>query len=247
MDAATLRCPHCGAAADPKAPRCTYCKARLATISCPSCLALMFDTATFCQACGARRARTEQPADAKCPGCRSQLTSVSVGDTTLLECDKCDGVWLDGETFERIVSAKEVQAAVLHHVPQEPRTPEAKVRYRPCVRCGTMMNRVNFAQVSGTVVDVCKSHGTFLDRGELQSLVSFIQGGGLERARQRRIEDLKEQERRLRDQEAKLHKASGKAGVHAELDRAPWERAASTFGDLITFDVLIDLFTSRQD
>ena len=244
MDAASLRCPHCGAAADPKAPRCTYCKARLATISCPACLSLMFDTATFCQACGARRARAEQPAGAKCPACRNGMTSVVVGDTTLIECDKCDGVWVDGETFERIVAAKEVQAAVLHHVRQDTRAMEPRVRYRPCLRCGNMMNRINFAQVSGTVVDVCKKHGTFLDRGELQAIVSFIQGGGLDRARQRKIEDLKEQERRLKDQEFRVRKATGKSGVQADFDRAPWERAANTFGDLLTFDVLIDMFTS---
>src|SRR5687767_16026287 len=107
MDAASLRCPHCGAAADPTKPRCAYCKARLATISCPTCLAVMFDSAAFCQACGAKRARSERPADGKCPGCRTAMTNVDVGDTTLLECAKCDGVWVDAETFERIVGAKE--------------------------------------------------------------------------------------------------------------------------------------------
>lgn len=46
------------------------------------------------------------------------------------------------------------------------------------------MNRVNFARVSGAVVDVCKGHGTFLDRGELHQIVRFIQQGGMDRARQ---------------------------------------------------------------
>ena len=30
-----------------------------------------------------------------------------------------------------------------------------------------MMNRMNFGRLSGTVVDVCSGHGTFLDAGEL--------------------------------------------------------------------------------
>ena len=59
------------------------------------------------------------------------------------------------------------------------------------------MNRLNFGRLSGTVVDVCKGHGTFLDAGELHAIVSFIQGGGLDRARQRQIEELKEEQRRL--------------------------------------------------
>ena len=60
------------------------------------------------------------------------------------------------------------------------------------------MNRLNFGRLSGTVVDVCKGHGTFLDAGELHLIVSFIQGGGLERARPRQLEDLKEEEQRVR-------------------------------------------------
>jgi Zn-finger nucleic acid-binding protein len=128
---------------------------------------------------------------------------VSVGDVGILECTECDGLWLDAAAFERICADREAQAAVIHG--GEGRTPgiEKRVSYRPCVRCGTMMNRVNFARLSGTIVDVCKGHGTFLDAGELQAIVGFIQGGGLDRARQRQIEDLKEQERRLKDQEAR--------------------------------------------
>ncbi len=75
----------------------------------------------------------------------------------------------------------------------------AAVKYRPCLRCGTMMNRVNFGKLSGAVIDVCRGHGTFLDAGELHQIVAFIQGGGLDRARARSIEDLKEEERRLKD------------------------------------------------
>jgi len=60
------------------------------------------------------------------------------------------------------------------------------------------MNRVNFGRLSGTVVDVCRGHGTFLDAGELHAIVRFIQQGGLDRARERQLQDLKEQEERLR-------------------------------------------------
>ena len=228
-DAARLRCPACGANTEPGAQRCPYCQARLATVACPSCLALMFEGTAFCPSCGARRVRFEEPADAKCPGCRNVMTSVSLGETTLLECATCDGIWVDAETFERICSAREAQAAVLHHFKQDARPIERDVRYRPCVRCGAMMNRVNFAKVSGTVVDVCKKHGTFLDHGELQAVVRFIQGGGIERARQRQLEDLKEQEKRLREQEARL--AQTRYGTNVKAD-------ATEFG----FGALVDLF-----
>jgi len=164
----------------------------------------MFDEATFCTACGARRTRTERPSEVKCPACRGAMVDVSVGTIRLLECRHCDAVWIDATAFERICADQEAQAAVIHHRATAPPAGGGRVGYRPCVRCGTMMNRVNFARLSGTVIDVCKGHGTFLDRGELQAVVTFIQGGGLERARQQQLEELKEQERRLRDQTTRL-------------------------------------------
>jgi Zn-finger nucleic acid-binding protein len=60
-----------------------------------------------------------------------------------------------------------------------------------------MMNRVNFGRLSGTVVDVCRGHGTYLDAGELHQIVSFIRGGGIERARQRQLEDMRQEKRDL--------------------------------------------------
>ena len=204
MDASTLRCPQCGAAARSDAHRCPYCRARLATVSCPRCFSLMFDSATFCAACGTRRERREEPGHGTCPGCRGGMQTIAVGATSVLECETCDGLWVDAETFERICADREAQAAVLHMSTGRPTAAESRVSYRPCVRCGTMMNRVNFARLSGTIVDVCRKHGTFMDAGELQAIVSFIQRGGLERSRQRQIDDLKEQTQRLREQEQRL-------------------------------------------
>ena len=220
-DAGRSRCPACGANVAPDAGRSPYCRARLATISCPACFALMFDTAAYCQQCGARRLRAVVDGTAtKCPSCRLDMRRVIVGGTPLLECAKCDGVWVDAADFERICAESEAQAAVLHHIaPRHQVGAQGPVRYRPCLRCGTMMNRLNFGQVSGTVVDVCRGHGTFLDAGELHAIVTFIRGGGLERARRRRIEDLKEEERRIeskRTQQAKPHAGNRWASAGGE-------------------------------
>ena len=234
MDARALRCPQCGAATRSGAQRCAYCRARLATVSCPACFALIFEEAPFCERCGARRARREEPANARCPACRGDMQSVVVGAVTMLECASCDGLWVDAEAFERICADREAQAAVLHKRDARPPAFEKRVSYRPCVRCGTMMNRVNFARLSGTILDVCTGHGTFLDRGELQAIVGFIHAGGLERARQRQIEDLKEQQRRLKDQETRLAAAGYGSSV-----------PSSTYVGALTFDGIISLFTER--
>ena len=127
------------------------------------------------------------------------MDDVQVGDTAMLECRRCRAVWIDAATFEHVCANREAQAAVLHHWPATGNSDVGRpVRYRKCVACGTMMNRLNFGKISGTIVDVCKGHGTLLDAGELHRIVSFVQGGGMERMRQRQIEDLKDQEQRLR-------------------------------------------------
>ena len=148
----------------------------------------------------------------------------------MLECANCDGVWLDAETFEALCADKEAQTAVIHR--SEGMTPAARdrVAYRPCPRCGKMMNRVNFGRLSGTIVDVCKGHGTFLDPGELHRVVVFIQQGGLERARTRQLEELKEQERQLRDAEARAARSRRVADTRSG-DWSSWTFMVGDGGD----------------
>lgn len=148
------------------------------------------------------------------------MARLAIGATSVLECAACDGIWVDAETFEQLCADREAQAAVLHQFQERSRGGTGKVKYRPCVRCGQMMNRVNFGRVSGVVVDVCKGHGTYLDAGELHAIIEFIRSGGLERARARQIEDLKEQERRTLDAQHRLARDQGK--LDARLTRGGW-------------------------
>jgi Zn-finger nucleic acid-binding protein len=130
---------------------------------------------------------------------------LKVGNTDLLECEACDGTWLEASTFEHLCADRETQAAVLQHQPGEHAaavgTPAKAVHYKPCPRCGKLMNRMNFGRLSGAIVDVCRGHGTFLDRGELHQVVQFILDGGLDRARQAERDDLIEQQHRLQNLE----------------------------------------------
>jgi hypothetical protein len=94
-----------------------------------------------------------------------------------------------------------------------------------------MMNRVNFGRLSGTIVDVCRGHGTFLDAGELHAIVTFVQGGGIDRMRARDIEDLREEQRRLREAQV-LRQSPGEP--HPGLTVTAWPA-----GDVISlFDWL---------
>ena len=151
----TLRCPACGARSRTGDARCDYCQARLATISCPSCFALLFEGSAYCPHCGTAQNRGEpvEARQARCPACRRSMRWITVGDLDLLECEGCDGTWIEADTFERLCASRETQAAVLHGsaARQPVTTAPQPTRYRPCLRCGTMMNRMNFGRRSGTV------------------------------------------------------------------------------------------------
>ena len=239
MDVSSLHCPNCGASADPAANRCPYCQARLATVSCPQCFAQLFDGAAFCPHCGARRAREDSEATpAACPGCRAALRQVIVGDTPLLECPRCDGLWIDAVLFEQVCADHAAQTAVLHRFPQGRPTIEREIHYRPCPRCGKLMNRINFGRLSGTIVDVCHAHGTFLDPGELHQIVGFIREGGLERARQAEIEQ-------LRDERQKLESAQ-RAAERAAARARPGARPPAQVDSTAVHDLLRALFERRS-
>ena len=203
MEAQTLNCPMCGAAAATDATHCEHCGARLATVACPSCFGMMFVGQQFCPHCGARadRKETADPAQPEpCPRCRANMEAVLIGNSKVRECPQCEGIWTDTETLRQICADQEKQAAVLGMPTQLPGNEgveiEKQIRYLPCPVCRDMMNRINFANFSGVIVDVCRLHGTWFDRDELRRIVEFIRAGGMDKARQREIQNL-EEDRRL--------------------------------------------------
>ena len=129
------------------------------------------------------------------------MEMVTIGSTSVRECPGCDGLWVDRNSFERICAEKEQQRGVLGHPSQvSPSTPQAahQIRYIPCPECRKLMNRVNFANCSGVIVDVCREHGTWFDRDELRRIIEFIRAGGLEISREKKRAELIQQEQRLR-------------------------------------------------
>lgn len=130
------------------------------------------------------------------------MEAVTLGGTTLRECPKCEGLWVETAALEQLCTERERQAAVLG-MAQTTTGPaggaiEGSVRYLPCPECRKLMNRVNFAGYSNVVVDVCKRHGTWFDRDELRRVVEFIRSGGLDTARHRELADLEARERQLK-------------------------------------------------
>ena len=200
MEAATLNCQSCGGAVGADDVRCPYCGSQLATLACPRCFAMVSVHARHCSRCGAAIQRGEGSATAlACPSCKAGLVSTVVGPSALDQCHACGGVWVGQGNFEAMAADKAERGQVLGALPgaaQSRAVAGEAVRYRPCPQCGKLMNRTNYARISGVVLDVCKDHGLWFDRDELRQVLAFVEAGGLEKSRQRQVLDDEERLRR---------------------------------------------------
>ena len=214
MQAATLNCQSCGGAVGADDVRCPYCGSQLATLACPRCFAMVSVHAGHCSRCGAAIQRGDATATAlACPACKGALVSTAVGPAALDQCHACGGVWVGQGNFEDMAADRAERGQVLGALPGAPSAKvvaAGEVRYRPCPQCGKLMNRSNYARISGVVLDVCKDHGLWFDRDELRQVLAFIEAGGLEKSRQRQV--LEEEERLRRAAEPPMPSANPYGG-----------------------------------
>lgn len=152
----------------------------------------------------------------RCPGVmlsRRALDYVSVED-----CGRCGGAFLTARALESVCADLALYEAVRGVYPKAKLavTPPGPMYVR-CPGCGEIMNRRQFADGAGIVLDVCRLHGTWLDHGELRAVVDFVESGGYaeERRRetQRRFEASRvavEQIARMRQEEASSPRRRGR-------------------------------------
>lgn len=218
MQAATLNCQSCGGAVGADDVRCPYCGSQLATLACPRCFAMVSVHAGHCSRCGAAIQRGDATATAlACPACKATLVSTTVGPSALDQCHACGGVWVGQGNFEQLAADRAERGQVLGALPGAPAARAAAVeavRYRPCPQCGKLMNRTNYARISGVVLDVCKDHGLWFDRDELRQVLAFIEAGGLEKSHQRQV--LEEEERLRRAAEPPMPTPSPYGGERSD-------------------------------
>ena len=202
MPESVLRCPGCGAPANTADAACAYCGCALATVTCPSCFAPIFQGSRFCPHCGVEATRdvSEDATPLKCPRCREDMEVLKLGETVTRACSACGGLWLDPASLQKLCDTREehsiIDSTLTTRVPTTNVAPDV-VKYIPCPKCEKLMNRVNFAHSSGVIIDVCKHDGVWLDRGELQRVITFVESGGLTIARERQREQLEDEQRRL--------------------------------------------------
>ncbi len=208
MKVKALNCPNCGASVADKSIHCNHCNSRLKTMSCSSCFGTIFEGNKFCPLCGSKAVESNILADKKagdCPRCKKKMQLIEIEGIELNECEKCEGVWTDIETFETICANRENQSAVLKKFDEILHHPKPiKVQYVPCPTCSHLMNRSNFAKVSGVVIDTCKGHGVWFDAEELPKIIEFIRKGGMEYSRQKEKAHLNDQKHQLRAEKFKF-------------------------------------------
>ena len=220
-EAPTFRCPSCGAPAAKDARACVHCGSLLATKRCVTCFALSPREAERCVKCGALLPAPAFVADGsgRCPDCRLDLVAHAFGAVGYSECPRCSGLFLRREAFEAVTKDADTRAKVRLAEPAAATpaatgpavaTPGGKapsgvlpaVRYRPCPSCAKLMNRSNYGGGSGIVLDACRDHGLWFDKGELAAIVAFLEKGGWERIRVREKERLAEEVRNLENRKA---------------------------------------------
>jgi Zn-finger nucleic acid-binding protein len=239
--AGLLGCPHCGAGVAPTASHCEHCNAELLLKACPRCLSRVFHGHKHCPECGAEldiAATGETHKERPCPRCITPLRARRVGDIVIDECAKCLGLFLDHVAIKRVVSDRQQARAeaLLGALPRaELKMQTGEKLYVKCPCCATIMNRKQFAMGAGVIIDVCKTHGTFFDVGELPIIIDFVMQGGLEKAERTELERQRENLRRERE--------SIQSAAHEAIR---WDQVAHTRGAAggALVDLLFNLFGS---
>jgi Zn-finger nucleic acid-binding protein len=175
-----LRCLFCGAKHPESATQCGVCNTPIARVVCPACRSLIAAGEEKCR-CGAPLMPAASREQMACPRCKSALDRIPLDANTVAHrCARCLGSFFDIHDWTVVMDG----AVAGRPLPLENFAPILD-RAHPapfmdagaaCSRCRRAMERIAFAGRSRVVVDVCASHGMWLDAGELTALCSFMKG-----------------------------------------------------------------------
>ena len=216
-----LHCPSCGASVERGVETCVYCGAPLdfslkgKTIICPHCFAKTNAAGRFCILCAHPIKGLVQQGkileDRPCPRCEVPMHGKSLGEFSLIECPECTGVFIPHETFEMMQERRDGAILDTRHSGRATPSMEAQIRYVRCPVCRKMMNRENFARISGVIIDSCRDHGLWFDAGEIVRIMAFVAKGGIQKAKAVEMDQLKAEEKIMRLRNS----SSGQGGMYA--------------------------------
>lgn len=163
---------------------------------CNSCSAPLKANTQFCSYCGVRNdidllgKHDYQVVDSSherfCPECAQSLQTIqldAVGALRIERCAGCYGLFFDPGEIEALLDSVvapvvTVNLALLSNINEDRYPANAAVKYLKCPVCQVLMNRVSYGYRSGVIVDQCKSHGVWLDGGQITHLLEWKKAGG---------------------------------------------------------------------
>ncbi len=93
-------------------------------------------------------------------------------------CSNCGGAWLDQGELESIIERREsvhsssfVQETLKQGKAGLP--DQALSDKLPCPKCSETMKVINYAYDSGVIINICPSHGVWLDSKELERIEAY--------------------------------------------------------------------------
>lgn len=189
--------------------------------NCTSCSAPLPANTQYCRYCGVRNDVDLQGkhdyrivgADSGrvCPECRINLQTVALndGDLHIERCQRCFGLFFDPGEIETLLDSAvspvfSVNLELLTSINQDRYAKDQAVKYLKCPVCETLMNRVVFGHRSGVVIDQCKSHGVWLNGGEISHLLEWKKAGGQMLHEQKTEESRKQLKRKRTDSGADI-------------------------------------------
>jgi Zn-finger nucleic acid-binding protein len=126
--------------------------------------------------------RESAPLAPLCPRCPRALADDAEREG--LSCAACGGVFVEHGVLASLVDSARPADRTKHarhaaHIPPGGGRVGA-ASYPRCPACSQPMTAMNFGRRSGIIVDVCRAHGTWFDRGELDAILEFVGAGGIE-------------------------------------------------------------------
>ena len=173
-----VRCPYCGAHRD-AGGACRGCGAEAPTVACRACGRAVPSPLDQCAACGAACLawRDAVAHELRCPRCTGRLERVDFGAVHVEQCARCLGCFVRTEDFGEMVEREEAGERLdMAFVSPEGRAlpRQALLALVRCPHCPREMDRARFDQRAELVIDVCASHGIWLDAGELPMVLAYV-------------------------------------------------------------------------
>lgn len=119
------------------------------------------------------RERSRATGSRACPACPGTLQERRLAGIPVHECVTCLGVWLAPRVFNDLWMDLAAQRRLLAALPAQDRglPPSHPCS---CATCGRSMARRELGGASGIIVDTCKRHGIWFDRGELSHALRYL-------------------------------------------------------------------------